>query len=153
MKKHLKTALVLGLVFLTTFFFFGCSETKNGTAGGKTGHTAVEESGSYTSKDEVALYIHTYNKLPNNFITKEKAEKLGWNSKEGNLEEVAKGKSIGGSHFGNYDGKLPEKKGRNWKECDINYTGGRRNAERIIYSNDGLIYYTGDHYKNFEPLY
>lgn len=113
----------------------------------------VEEDGSYTSKDEVALYIHTYGHLPDNFISKTKARKLGWVSSEGNLDEVAPGMSIGGSVYQNYDGALPEKKGRTYTECDINYTGGYRGSERIIFSNDGLVYYTDDHYETFEQLY
>ncbi|MCQ2508745.1 MAG: ribonuclease [Dorea sp.] len=114
---------------------------------------AIDEDGSYSSKEEVALYIHTYGKLPSNFITKKDAEALGWNSSKGNLWKVADGKSIGGSYFGNYEEKLPKKKGRQYYECDINYDGGYRGAERIIYSNDGLIFYTNDHYETFEQLY
>ena len=113
----------------------------------------VTEDGVYTTKQEVAFYLYTYGHLPDNFITKREAEDLGFVSKEGNLWEVAPGKSIGGSRFGNYEGLLPDKKGRKWYECDINYEGGYRGAERIVYSNDGLIYYTGDHYKTFELLY
>lgn len=113
----------------------------------------VEESGSYTSKEDVALYIHIYGKLPENFITKKEAEAAGWVSQEGNLSDVAPGKSIGGSRFGNYEESLPDKDGREWYECDINYEEGFRGAERLIYSNDGLIYYTADHYKTFEQLY
>lgn len=112
----------------------------------------VEEGRSYTSKAEVALYIHTFHKLPGNFITKREAEKLGWKSK-GTLNKLAPGKSIGGDRYGNYEGHLPNKQGRNWKECDIDYKSGNRNAKRIVYSNDGLIYYTEDHYKTFERLY
>lgn len=115
--------------------------------------TAIDEKGSYTNKADVALYLDTFGRLPENFITKKQAEKAGWNSKEGNLWEVAPGKSIGGSHFGNYEEQLPEKEGRKYYECDINYDGSYRSGERIIYSNDGLIYYTGDHYKTFEQLY
>ncbi len=114
---------------------------------------SVTEDGEYTSKDEVALYIHLYDHLPDNYITKKDAEALGWNSKEGNLWDVAPGKSIGGSYFGNYEGLLPEKKGRDYHECDIDYNGGRRNAKRIVFSDDGLIYYTEDHYESFEQLY
>lgn len=117
---------------------------------------AVREDGAYTSKEEVALYLHTYGRLPDNYITKKEAEELGWKKKhgrEGDLDVVAPGKSIGGSHFGNYEEQLPEKKGRKYFECDINYEGGSRGAERIIYSNDGLIFYTGDHYESFEQLY
>lgn len=122
---------------------------------GKTGETdvTVEEDGAYTSKEEVALYIHTYGELPGNYITKREAEDLGWSSSAGNLDIVAPGKSIGGNRFGNYEGKLPEKKGRQYYECDIDYDGGRRNAKRIIFSNDGLIFYTEDHYNTFEQLY
>lgn len=113
----------------------------------------VEETGLYTSKDEVALYIHTYGHLPDNYITKREAENLGWNSKEGNLWQAAPGMSIGGSRFGNYEGALPDKEGRQYYECDIDYDGGYRGAKRIIYSDDGLIFYTEDHYKTFEQLY
>ena len=68
-------------------------------------------------------------------------------------EMAVTGKSIGGDRYGNYEGKLPKKNGRNWKECDIDYVKGNRNAKRIVFSNDGLIYYTGDHYKSFSKLY
>ena len=61
---------------------------------------------------------------------------------------------IGGSRFGNYEGLLPEADGRTWTECDIHTLGAdSRGAERSVFSNDGLIYYTGDHYKTFELLY
>lgn len=109
--------------------------------------------GEYTSKEEVALYIHLYEQLPGNYISKKEAQELGWNSKEGNLWDVAPGMSIGGSYFGNYEGLLPEKDGRKYYECDIDYEGGYRGAKRIIYSNDGLIFYTDDHYESFEQLY
>lgn len=110
----------------------------------------VEEGGSYTTKDEVALYIYTYGELPANFITKSEAQDLGWVSKEGNLWEVAPGMSIGGDRYGNYEQILPDGK---YKECDINYEGGYRGDERIVYSTDGYIYYTDDHYESFTQLY
>ena len=106
----------------------------------------------YSSKDEVALYIHLYQELPPNFITKKEAQKLGWSS--GSLEKYAPGKSIGGDRFGNYEGNLPDKKGRKYTECDIDTKGAsKRGAKRIVFSNDGLIFYTGDHYESFELLY
>lgn len=114
---------------------------------------SIDENASYTSKEDVALYIHTYGHLPGNFITKKEAQKKGWDSKEGNLWDVAPGCSIGGDYFGNYEGLLPEKNGREYHECDIDFNGGYRDAKRIIYSNDGLIYYTEDHYKSFTLLY
>jgi Guanyl-specific ribonuclease Sa len=112
----------------------------------------LAEDGSYTSKEDVALYIHLYGHLPDNFITKKEAQKLGWGG--GSLEPYAPGKCIGGDYFGNYEGLLPEKKGRKYTECDIDTLGAKsRGAKRIIFSNDGLIYYTDDHYESFELLY
>jgi len=113
----------------------------------------VEKDGWYTSKEEVALYIHTYGRLPGNFISKTKARNRGWDASLGNLDEVCPGMSIGGSRYYNDDGQLPDKKGRQWTECDINYSGGFRGAERIVFSNDGLVFYTADHYETFEQLY
>ena len=114
---------------------------------GGTDAPAIDEAGSYTTKEDVALYIHTYGHLPGNFITKKEAQALGWTG--GSLEPYAPGKCIGGSRFGNYEGLLPEAEGRTYTECDINTLG----AERIVFSNDGLIYYTGDHYESFTLLY
>ena len=113
----------------------------------------ISEDGEYSSKEEVAEYLHLYGHLPGNYITKSEAKKLGWVSSEGNLWEVAPGKSIGGDSFGNREGLLPDKKGRKYYECDIDYQGGYRDSKRIIYSSDALVYYTEDHYQSFEQLY
>ncbi len=130
------------------------SQTSSSSGSSSSGSSvSVEEDGEYTSKDEVAAYIHEFGHLPSNFITKKEAKKLGWISSEGNLSEVAPGKSIGGDYFGNYEGKLPEKSGRTYYECDIDSDGGYRGAKRIIFSDDGLIFYTEDHYNSFEQLY
>lgn len=115
--------------------------------------SGIREDGSYTSRDEVALYLHTYGKLPKNFISKKEAEEQGFRFGEGDFGEAFPGMSVGGSRFGNYEGQLPEKAGRRYYECDIDYQGGRRNAKRLVYSNDGLIFYTDDHYKSFTQLY
>ena len=113
---------------------------------------AIDEAGSYTTKEDVALYIHTYGHLPRNFITKNEARDLGWEG--GGLEDYASGKCIGGDRFGNYEGLLPEANGRIYQECDIDTLGaGKRGAKRIVFSNDGLIYYTDDHYESFQLLY
>ncbi|MBO4938006.1 MAG: ribonuclease [Oscillospiraceae bacterium] len=113
---------------------------------------AIAVDGSYTSKEDVALYIHTYGTLPGNFITKNEAKALGWEG--GGLEDYAPGMCIGGDRFGNYEGLLPEADGRTYTECDIDTLGaGSRGAKRIVFSNDGLIYYTDDHYESFELLY
>ena len=128
------------------------SETKN-VAGTETkAKVDVVKGKAYTDKDHVAAYIHVYKTLPPNYITKDQAAKLGWKTK-GSLDQVALGKSIGGDRYGNYEKKLPDKQGRTWKECDIDYVKGNRNAKRICFSNDGLIYYTSSHYQKFERLY
>lgn len=136
------------------------SEIKSETSNEKksSDKSKIDEDGSYTSKDEVALYIATYKKLPKNYITKSEAKKLGWNSSKNYVGDVAKGKSIGGDRYGNYEKRLPTVKGRKYIECDIDYKGKKRNAKRIIYADDfdediGYIYYTDDHYKTFTKLY
>ena len=113
----------------------------------------LPEDGQYDDKDNVALYIHLYGKLPSNYVTKKDAEALyGWQG--GALDVIAPGKAIGGSYYGNYEGLLPDADGREWTECDIGTIGQtKRGAERIVFSNDGLIYYTPDHYESFELLY
>ena len=112
----------------------------------------VQEDGIYDSKDEVALYLHLYGHLPSNYITKKEAQSLGWSG--GSLEPYAPGKCIGGDYFGNYEKLLPTKKGRSYYECDIGTLGARsRGSKRIVWSSDGLIYYTGDHYESYTLLY
>lgn len=112
----------------------------------------LDPNGSYYSKEDVALYIHLYGKLPSNFLTKSQANALGW--KSGSVERYAPGKAIGGDTFQNREGLLPKKSGRTYKECDIDTLGkSSRGAKRIVFSNDGLVYYTDDHYKSFTLLY
>ncbi len=117
------------------------------------GSNAVDEDGWYTSKDEVALYIHLYGELPGNYVTKKEAEDAGWHG--GNVERyTGEGTAIGGSSFGNREGLLPKAQGRTYTECDIDTPGeNSRGAKRIVFSNDGLVYYTEDHYESFELLY
>lgn len=117
---------------------------------------------AYSTKEEVALYLHTYGELPPNYLTKNEAKDRGWISSRGNLWQVTDHMSIGGDFFGNYEGLLPTAKGRKYYECDIDFNGGTRNAKRIIFSKErladgstgvNLIYYTEDHYNSFELLY
>jgi len=117
-----------------------------------TDDSALDESGVYTTKEDVALYIHTYGCLPSNFMTKNEARDLGWEG--GGLDNYAYGMCIGGDRFGNYEGLLPDAAGRKWTECDIDTLHeNNRGAKRIVFSNDGLIYYTEDHYESFTLLY
>ena len=156
-----KFRYIIGIVLLMLCLLTGCESQESLQEESSSDQSqvqqemqvSVEESGEYTSKDEVAAYLNEFGHLPDNFITKKEAQALGWESKEGNLDEVAPGKSIGGDYFGNYEEVLPDAEGRTYHECDIDYEGGFRNAKRIVYSDDGLIYYTEDHYETFELLY
>ena len=109
----------------------------------------LDPDGWYYSAEDVALYLITYGELPVNFITKREARELGWEG--GSVQKFLEGAAIGGDKFGNREGLLP--KGKQYYECDIDYEGGHRNAKRIVYSKDGYIYYTEDHYESFEQLY
>lgn len=113
----------------------------------------VEYGYDYYSDEEVALYLNVFRELPPNYLTKNEAYDLGWNSSKGNLWKVAYGLCIGGDKFGNREGRLPEERNRQWYEADVNYEGGYRGSERILFSNDGLIYVSFDHYETFELLY
>lgn len=153
-KRAARILLTLSVLCAALFLAAGCSGAKDRTSGTKQpAQLSVTEDAQYSSAEEVALYLHLFEHLPDNYITKARARQLGWDSSKGNLWDVAPGKSIGGDRFGNYEGALPEKRSRQYYECDVNYKGGRRGAERIVYSDDGLIYYTEDHYNSFELLY
>ncbi len=161
MKRALVLALILALALLSAC---GAVPGPAATQTSPAARTAIaaqppaatafslDEAGSYTAKEDVALFLHTYGRLPDNFITKAEARNLGWDG--GSLEPYAPGKCIGGDGFGNYEGLLPEKAGRTYTECDVDTLGASsRGAKRIVFSNDGLIYYTEDHYEFFTLLY
>lgn len=114
--------------------------------------SAVTYGEDYRSAEDVAAYLFEYEELPPNYLTKREAADRGWVAEQGNLDDVAPGASIGGDRFYNYEGQLPEKSGRQYYEADVNYKGGFRGPERLVFSNDGLIYYTDDHYDSFVLL-
>lgn len=153
MKKKLTAYMLMLLMFCMTLMSGcgGAGEEVQGADEGQSQVITIDEDGWYYSAEDVALYLYTYGELPDNFITKKEAQSMGWNSKEGNLWEVAEGMCIGGDYFGNKEGLLPEED--EYTECDVNYEGGFRGSERIVFSDDGDIYYTGDHYESFEQLY
>lgn len=154
--KRISRLLIISLIVLGLlgFFFIRNSQFNNiDNDNINEIDNELKEDGIYNSKEEVALYIYTYGKLPSNYVTKKEARELGWVAKEGNLYKVCENCSIGGDVFTNQQKVLPTKKGRTYYECDIDYESGTRNAKRIVYSNDGLIYYTDDHYDTFELLY
>ena len=146
MKKRLVALLLALLMTLASFTALADVITVNGY------EYPVEASGWYDTMEEVAVYLEMYDELPENFLTKKEAQSMGWVSSKGNLWDVAYGCSIGGDRFGNYEGLLPDAKNRRWTECDIGFEGGRRGAARIVFSNDGLIYYTEDHYESFDQI-
>ena len=112
---------------------------------------SVEKEGEYISMEEVAAYIYQYGELPDNYITKEELVKKGWIPKNTTVDEIAPGRIVGGGTY--IDETVEQAEGRIYYECDVNYTEGARGAERLVYSNDGMIYYTPDHYETFELLY
>lgn len=97
-------------------------------------------------------YLKDFGILPDYYVSFSFAEDAGWRSKKGNLDKVLPGKMIGGDIYKNKDGKLPQSPGRIWYEADINYEGGYRNRQRILYSNDGLIFVSYDHYQTFYEI-
>lgn len=102
-----------------------------------------------TQQKRVVSYLQQHQRLPDYYITKKQAREQGWNARNGNLCSVLPGKAIGGDRFSNREGQLPAARSRVWREADINYQCGRRGADRLLYSSDGLIFVTRDHYKNF----
>ncbi|CAI1693060.1 MULTISPECIES: ribonuclease [Serratia] len=102
-----------------------------------------------TQQQRVVSYLQQHQRLPDYYITKKQAREQGWDARNGNLCSVLPGKAIGGDRFSNREGQLPTAHSRVWREADINYQCGRRGADRLLYSSDGLIFVTRDHYKNF----
>lgn len=103
-----------------------------------------------TQAEKVISYVKSHGDLPNYYISKAQAKKIGWDPQEENLCDILPGKAIGGDQFSNREGKLPQKEGRQYFEADLNYGCGSRSADRMIYSNDGLVYITTDQYRSFE---
>ena len=160
MKRRIISILLILAILATSLLSVSCGnlsvrrpqpEQKQEQTSEKKEDSVIDEKGSYTSKEDVALYLWTYRKLPSNFITKNEAQKLGWNG--GGLDKYSKGKCIGGDKFGNREGILP--KNHKYIECDIDTLGKKdRGAKRIVFADDcSLIYYTEDHYSTFELLY
>lgn len=152
LKKLLSAVLTISLVFVALWAkeYFSTEKVDNNNIQNTV--NTIDEDKYYYDKDNVALYIHTYNHLPNNYVTKEEARNAGWSG--GSVEKYLPDKAIGGDVFSNFEENLPTKEGRVYYECDIDtHNQDSRGAKRIVFSNDGLIYYTEDHYESFELLY
>ena len=103
-----------------------------------------------TNDEIVVKYLKEHGELPDYYITKSEAKSLGWVPSKGNLCEVVPGRAIGGDIWTNRQKSLPTKSGRKYFEADLNYNCGNRNADRVVFSNDGLVFVTFDHYRSFE---
>lgn len=161
--KFLKTILIFIIAFsagLGAMFLMNGNSQKRMPSSSEVGtftsakdqefaRQASQDISQLTQEDFVIGYLKRYKKLPNYYLTKAEAKKLGWLPHQANLCEVLPGRAIGGDFFGNREGKLPKRKGLKYYEADVNYNCGRRNTDRIIYSDEGDIYLTKDHYKTF----
>ncbi|WFL69157.1 ribonuclease domain-containing protein [Pantoea sp. X85] len=105
-----------------------------------------------TDANTVARWVQQHHTLPDLYLTKNEARRQGWNPSKGNLCEVLPGRAIGGDRFSNRERRLPMRAGRQWYEADVNYDCGHRDADRLLYSNDGLIFLTTDHYRSFKQV-
>lgn len=106
-----------------------------------------------TQQQKVADYLHQHQRLPAYYLRKNEARKQGWDPASGNLCNILPGRAIGGDHFSNRENVLPDQPGRRWFEADVNYQCGHRGSDRMLYSSDGLIYVTHDHYRHMEQIY
>ena len=128
------------------------ASSPSSTTASSSSDVPAEDRTDITEAGELALYLHVYGHLPSNFITKDKARELGWTG--GGLDPYIKGGCIGGDSFSNAEGLLPKASGRKYYECDVGTLGAdQRGARRLVYSNDGLIFYTEDHYASYTQLY
>ncbi len=142
--RALGIGLILALLLMTA-------------CGGETASAPVledklpEYGGYYYDVENVVLYLTAYEELPPNYITKNEARELGWEG--GSVEDYLEGAAIGGDVFGNREGLLPEAAGRIYTECDIDTDGySSRGSRRLVFSNDGLYFYTSDHYETFSEV-
>ena len=140
--------IILALVLAGAFLFFKNQPLTGGDAA--VNGSTVQSIDQLTREDVVVPYVKKHRQLPGYYIKKNEAREKGWEAAAGNLCEVLPGKAIGGDVFSNREGGLPTAEKRKWFEADLNYKCGRRNADRLLYSSDGLIYVTHDHYKTFQ---
>ena len=168
MRSHRRLIFLVSLLLTAALLFSSCSATALETAKKRRNTpvpTAVPEAtaapadeptaepGPREAAQQLADYLFEHGELPENFVTKREAQDLGWKTRYRNVGDIRPGLAIGGDYFGNYEGKLPQVRGRKYYEADCFYQGKERNAYRIIWSTDGHVWYTGDHYETFEELF
>ncbi len=152
LSKVLMLTMVLSIL-LGCCVFTASAETKQSVQVDTSATQSIKKGGRYDTPEDVAAYLNKFGCLPSNYITKKDAKKAGWAPRKGNLWEVTDHMSIGGDIFTNAQKSLPTKSGRVYHECDVNYHGGHRGTDRLVFSTDGLIFFTNDHYRTFEQLY
>lgn len=144
--------LLFGMTVMYTYNHFIADKEKKpqNNLEAKKESTAENSSEIYSITEEAKIisFVKQNHHLPDYYITKNEAKKQGWNPSKGNLCEILPGKAIGGDHFSNREKKLPTNK--KYFEADVNYNCGKRTTDRIVFTEDGEVYLTKNHYKSFE---
>ncbi len=153
MNKKLIVAVILAIVATAAGLRHPANNPPAQQQTAPTSSTAANDISSLTQQQRVASYLHQHQRLPAWYLTKSEARRQGWEPGKGNLCQILPGRAIGGDRFSNREKVLPEKQGRRWFEADVNYDCGRRGSDRMLYSSDGLIYVTSDHYRNVKQVY
>ncbi|GAB1439974.1 ribonuclease domain-containing protein [Providencia sp.] len=155
-KRILSVALMAILIVISLYFNGGdksvSEQSQPPTREAVTPKDTPKTIDKLTEQDNVVSFMEKYQKLPAFYITKKQAREAGWDAKKGNLCDVLPGRAIGGDRFSNREKGLPIAQGRQWFEADINYRCGHRGADRLLYSSDGMIFVTQDHYKSFKQV-
>lgn len=126
-------------------------QTRNESFNENQERNSSESSGNIDELTEEKLvidYVKANRKLPDYYLTKGEARSQGWVASKGNLCDVLPGRAIGGDKFSNREKTLPT--GAQYFEADVNYNCGRRNADRIVFTKNGDVWLTHDHYKSFQ---
>ncbi|MGG4677222.1 ribonuclease domain-containing protein [Providencia huashanensis] len=161
MNKRLLSVVLMAILIVISLYFNGGDKTapeppatQNNPPSREaiTPKEAPQTIDKLTAQDNVVSFMEKYQKLPAFYMTKKQAREAGWNAKKGNLCEVLPGRAIGGDRFSNREKRLPIAQERQWFEADINYHCGHRGADRLLYSSDGMIFITQDHYKSFKQV-
>ncbi len=144
--------LWVGLIFVLAAAFIGLRPHFNAHQAATPAAVAKNDISALTDDRQVADYLRQHQRLPDYYLTKAQARRQGWEPSKGSLCQMLPGRAIGGDRFSNREGGLPARAGRSWYEADVNYRCGRRRSDRLLYSSDGLIYLTTDHYRTFQRL-
>ncbi|VTT28200.1 Ribonuclease precursor [Klebsiella pneumoniae] len=152
MNKKLLIAAIFAIAAAAAGLHHPAKQPTSSKQSTPTARQGANDISTLTAQQRVADYLQQHQRLPDYYLRKGEARKLGWDPSKGNLCNVLPGRAIGGDRFSNREGGLPDKAGRRWFEADVNYQCGRRGSDRMLYSSDGLIYVTSDHYRHFQQV-